>query len=65
LKAAIIPELPEVLKEAILHLILSHHERPEYGTGRVPLEQKLCVCAETIRLLASGPIVAPGVEIPG
>lgn len=37
---------PEVLKDAIVHLVLSHHGRPEYGAARIPARPEAFVLAE-------------------
>lgn len=37
---------PDVLKDAIVHMVLSHHGRPEYGAARVPARSEAHVLAE-------------------
>ncbi len=37
---------PDTLKDAIVHLILSHHGRPEYGAARLPARAEAFVLAE-------------------
>lgn len=39
-------DFPPVLKDALVHLILSHHSRPEYGAARVPACAEAHVLAE-------------------
>lgn len=41
-----IPGFPDVLKDAIVHLILSHHGKPEYGAARLPARAEAFVLAE-------------------
>lgn len=39
-----VPEFPSTLKHELMHLILSHHGRPEFGAARQPM------CAEAVVL---------------
>lgn len=42
-----IPDLPLTLKNELLHLILSHHNRPEHGAAKIPMSAEaiiLCSC---------------------
>jgi len=41
-----IPNFPSVLKDAIVHMVLSHHGKPEYGAARVPACSEAHVLSE-------------------
>lgn len=50
--AARIPNFPDSLRDALRHLLLSHHERPEWGAARTPALPEALVLAQCDRMSA-------------